>query len=328
MANSIHSVQRSLPLAPRTKALRLTDHPSSSNPVAIISSRLTNYLRRPWSAVAPCPLAKEQVNIQPRRVYYYLTTCARQPIPELSSHPAINAARVISPSISSGPDEEERKEAAQKVQNLEREALSPSPELDLIAPEFDHPHHGHSMSGVSYTGSPAYPEVSTYGEAYQQATVPPLESDEREFTQMATNMATRRAIEQSATPDAEPEPPSMDLTGHNPSESYLSMPSHDLSESPGEVEEEETEEAKHLKNQQAASALFGNQYAHLSANPSSHIILNSSPMIRPMLSTKDVPKTMTQPSFGRSMDDDAVWNELKSPDCVELSELDELLAGH
>merc|ERR1712098_871753 len=51
----------------------------SANPSAIISSRLSSYLKRSWTALAPCPVAKELETVHPRRTYFYLTTYPHQP---------------------------------------------------------------------------------------------------------------------------------------------------------------------------------------------------------------------------------------------------------
>ncbi|KFY58181.1 hypothetical protein V496_06228, partial [Pseudogymnoascus sp. VKM F-4515 (FW-2607)] len=81
---------------------------TSANPSAIISSRLSTYLKRTcWSALAPCPLAKELETVHPRRTYFYLTTYRHQPIPSPSQAAASSAASafpqrsIISPSLSS-----------------------------------------------------------------------------------------------------------------------------------------------------------------------------------------------------------------------------------
>ena len=276
--------------------------------------------------MSPCPLTKEQVNIQPRRVYYYLTTCARQPIPELVNPSSLNSVvRIISPSISSGPDDEEQRDTNLEARRKERDAPSPSPEPDLIAAVYNH--EPENMSGVAFAESSEYPSASIYDEAYQQAASPPLESDEREFTHTASVMATRRAVEQSATPDIDPGPPSMDATHQHLSGNYLSMANEGTMDHNMDDRKDETEEMEHLKNHEVASALFGGQYNHLGVGSSNEVTLNSSPMIRPTLSTKDMPPPVFARSFRSAAEDDAAWHELRSPDCVGLSELDDLLGG-
>ena len=84
----------------------LTTPTSSVNPAALLSSRLAAYMKRPWTALAPCPIAKELVLIHPRKVYYYLTTFPRQPIPETDDLAAVDGKQ-ITPSVSSFDQEEE-----------------------------------------------------------------------------------------------------------------------------------------------------------------------------------------------------------------------------
>ena len=206
------------------------------------------------------------------------------------------------------------------VKTREREALSPSPELDLSAPEYDQ-HNSQQMSGISFGNHSGYPETTTYEEAYQQAASPPLESDEKEF------MATLRAVEQSATPEKELKPPSVDSHVHHPNDRFIIDNVGTGEDMMVHHQDDESEEMIHLRNQEAASALFGGQYAHLGVASTTGMALYSSPMIRPSLNTRELPTTMPKLSF-RSADEDAVWHELKSPDCVELSELDELLSGN
>ncbi len=86
-------------------------------------------MKRPWTALAPCPLAKELIPIHPRKVYYYLTTHARQPIPESSDDVTIPGieGKAPTPSVSSVDDDED---------SLGRQR-SPSPEVDLSSPDFE-----------------------------------------------------------------------------------------------------------------------------------------------------------------------------------------------
>ena len=323
LETSLHSVQR-YETCECAHIESLTDCSSSSNPGAIISSRLTNFLRRPWTDASPCPLAKEQVNIQPRRVYYFLTTCARQPIPATSSNPTLSGMRIISPSISSGPDDQERQEQAKDVEkggHNERDILSPSPELDLTAPEFFTGHHSHSLSTVSFNEPSQYPDL--YGSAYREAASPPLEHDEREFEQTANDMATRRAGEQGSTMDANSNLPSLEPGDEHIADGFLLM-GDDVAASQALAGQEESEEVRHQRNHEAASSLFGGDYGRLTVALPNDLTLTSSPVMRPSIGTKNMPPPMTSLS-SRNAEDDAAWYELKSPDCVELSEIDDLL---
>ncbi|KAF2453343.1 hypothetical protein BDY21DRAFT_402422 [Lineolata rhizophorae] len=117
---------------------------SSANPTAIISSRLSNYMRRPWTALSPCPVTKQLVGSHPKRIFFFLATCPRQPFPDLHDEMrAPNAARIISPSLSSTGDSdagsEDRSDTSSAVDDMlrRRRELSASPEVDLSSPELD-----------------------------------------------------------------------------------------------------------------------------------------------------------------------------------------------
>ncbi|GKT44106.1 uncharacterized protein ColSpa_04287 [Colletotrichum spaethianum] len=154
----------------------------SANPCAIISSRLAAYLKRScWSALAPCPLGKELETIHPRRTYFYLTTCSRQPFPD---SPAYVHRAVISPSLSSIASGSEDGDDV----DLRRRELSPSPEVDLSSPEFD---DGDDDFAMPTTPVGSLPNNLRYSRSHRSAS-PPLEKDEREFTQTADVLQKRK----------------------------------------------------------------------------------------------------------------------------------------
>ncbi|KAF2396110.1 hypothetical protein EJ06DRAFT_534242 [Trichodelitschia bisporula] len=158
---------------------------SSANQSAIISSRLANYLRRSWTAMAPCPLGKELVGTHPKRIYFFLTTQPRQPLPAAPDAP-LPMARIISPSLTSADDESDPDSDAEDPALRARAELSPSPEVDLSAPELEGPEvrfDPHGFSGVQ----PPAPPHNALG-----ANTPPLERDEREFTATACSLQRRR----------------------------------------------------------------------------------------------------------------------------------------
>ncbi|RDW86415.1 uncharacterized protein DSM5745_03057 [Aspergillus mulundensis] len=168
---------------------------NSANPAALLSSRLSAYMKRPWTALAPCPLAKELIPIHPRKVYYYLTTQARQPIPESSDDIIIPGleGKVMAPSVSSMDDEEDAM-ARQR---------SPSPEVDLSSPDFED-------GDIDLDGSSSASHSSSFADHRHmrvfhshRATSPPLEGDEKEFTQTASAVR-ERASEQKASQLAQP----------------------------------------------------------------------------------------------------------------------------
>ncbi|KKK12118.1 hypothetical protein P175DRAFT_0477029 [Aspergillus ochraceoroseus IBT 24754] len=174
---------------------------NSANPAALLSSRLSAYMKRPWTALAPCPIAKELILIHPRKVYYYLTTLPRQPIPENSDDviiPGIDG-KSITPSISIADDDEEQEEE----EDVMRRQRSLSPEVDLSSPDFEGEEDlglGACAGSGSARHSPDFPDHRHHGRLIHsnRAASPPLEGDEKEFTQTASAVR-ERASEQKAS---------------------------------------------------------------------------------------------------------------------------------
>ncbi len=167
----------------------------SANPSAIISSRLSTYLKRPcWSASNPCPLAKELETVHPRRTYFYLTTFPHQLIPDPATLTAAFPQRsIISPSLSSAESATNEDEDAQDI--IRRRQLSPSPEVDLATMEFDEPAMEDDASVAPPTPSGNFSGrlvKSVAGERAMRGQSPPLEKDEKEFTLTARGMQRRR----------------------------------------------------------------------------------------------------------------------------------------
>jgi hypothetical protein len=165
---------------------------NSANPCAIISSRLASYMKRScWSALAPCPLAKELETVHPRRTYYFLTTFPRQPLPESGSlQQQSQRVSEITPSVSltddSGMDELEER----------RRQLSPSPEIDLPCADF---YDVHDDLPVTPMGS--LPKYQSRDIGQLPHDLPPLEKDEREFTQTADTLQKRKFNQESLLSD-------------------------------------------------------------------------------------------------------------------------------
>jgi len=296
---------------------------SSANPAALLSSRLSTYLRRPWTALAPCPLAKELIPIHPRKVYFYLTNSPRQEMPENSDDILGNirgggkgGKRIISPSLSNASVDED-----EEVEQRKREALSPSPEIDLSTPELDEnadddmapPTPAGSFSGrssLARDGTNPHNEVRLVHN--HRAASPPLEGDEREFTQTASSMRARgMSLDDSVRPSTE-EQEHTELDGQS-------------------APLEETAEMTELRNKETAAALFG----HTHANHDVDAMVLSSPVVRPTqlhvvtearkidmmdVDTKDQVSTFGETRFGMGWD-------MRSPENVELAELDDLLGG-
>ncbi|KAI9738981.1 MAG: hypothetical protein M1818_005295 [Claussenomyces sp. TS43310] len=266
---------------------------SSANPSAIISSRLSTYLKRPcWSALAPCPLAKELETVHPRRTYFYLTTYPHQPIPDPAQTAAAagalrNAQRsIISPSLSSTASRSDEAETER------RRELSPSPEVDLSSPEFD------EMDDVNVapptpTGSfsgrltKLEPTASSVLRNHRSAS-PPLEKDEKEFTQTARGMQKRKL---SSAMDAQPAAPSA------------------------------VENAIHIH---LDGDLFGNDRGHAI----SHGAYPSSPAFKPAIALSAMhPKKgleeMNGPEMWEKFEAQVEW-DTRSPENIELDELDDM----
>lgn len=169
-------------------SLKLTSVQQSANPCAIISSRLVSYLKRPcWSALAPCPLAKELEPVHPRRTYYFLTTYPHKPLPtEILTLQTAQAA-IVTPSVSLTDDS-----GSDDIESRRRE-LSPSPEVDLLPPEFDD-----MMDGISL---PTTPHKRRFLARDPRRDSPPLEKDEREFTQTADVLQKRKLSDALAPPE-------------------------------------------------------------------------------------------------------------------------------
>ena len=150
-------------------------------------------MKRPWTALAPCPIAKELVLIHPRKVYYYLTTFPRQPISE-SSDDLISVVdgKHITPSISSLDQDEEDAIARER---------SPSPEVDLSSPDYEEEGNVDLDSPAGRaTSSDQYSDPSNHSRLLHshRAASPPLEGDEKEFTQTASSVRERASEEKAS----------------------------------------------------------------------------------------------------------------------------------
>lgn len=244
----------------------------SANPSAIISSRLSTYLKRAWTKDAPCPVAKELETVHPRRTYFYLTTCPHQPIPDPStSH--YNARAIISPSISSAASRSDEADAER------RRELSPSPEVDLSSPEFD---------DEDEDMVPSAPTGSFSGRVRQvhrntRASSPPLEKDEKEFTQTARGMQKRKLSSDTQTSGV-------------PSE---------MGDHPTKPAESET--------------LFGEgRHSHLANNA----MFVSSPAMKPSLSINVLKRPFEESTDLWTRVENTMDWDMRSPENVELDELD------
>lgn len=180
--------------------LRLRSVQQSANPQAIICSRLSSFMKRPTWLKEKCPIAKELENTHPRRTYYYLTTCPNQPLPDPTSEHFILPRTMATPPISaaSGPSA-----ISESLATDHRREMSPSPEIDLDA-SFDFgievPRETPELELDDDFMSPATPNSFAYPRAddyrshrsHQRGASPPLERDEREFTQTAEGLQKQK----------------------------------------------------------------------------------------------------------------------------------------
>ncbi|PVH99088.1 hypothetical protein DM02DRAFT_529790 [Periconia macrospinosa] len=266
---------------------------SSANPAAIISSRLATYLKRNWTALSRCPLDKKLVGTHPKRVYYFLSTCPHQPIPDDASSNVPSAARIISPSLSSAASEE-----ADEMRS--RDVRSPSPELDLS--DYD--------DSVSDPFSNHTHPPTTHNIAHnRRAQSPPLEKDEREFTQTASILQQRR---RSQTAERER---SASMTAQEVSKPDVTM---------SDIPEIEDEESAARKNSEIAVALFG-QMEHAKFEPHFGV---SSPLLKPTFTMEVMPSTSKTSEIKiDSIESDWSW-ESRGPESIELDELDDLFGAY
>lgn len=302
----------------------------SANPSALISSRLTSYLNRSWPAISPCPLAKDLSPVHPRRLYFYLTTMPRQPVPEPMEIP--KQQRIISPSISSASAMDEEDERYDRS----RQVLSPSPEVDLSSPELEDedaqepPTPGRPFSGRNSVSRSRATSTSNLAHN-RRAASPQLEHEERDFKQTASALheqAQQRRNSQSQSPVDE-KMDSMDTSAgaeqEAPQDSMLI---------------EESEDSVALKHSEAAEALFG--HAHHLKPLEHHPELFSSPLMQPQSGLRIDVATVTPEKLGEpmehltldqrhvseSLDSLADWDALKSPETMDMSELEDLFDAY
>ena len=260
--------------------------------------------------------------MHPRKIYFFLTTIPRQEIPADSSD-IIDAAdsvkggkRVISPSISNASVDGD----AEAAEERKREALSPSPEVDLSLHDIDPPSQDSNLEFIapgtpagSFSGRSSLARDGTnasHSEASlthnHRAISPPLEGDEKEFTQTASNVRMRGM--------------SLDNPTVRPStEDFAGMTI------------EETEEDRMMKNREAAEALF---WPH--NQPSMGGILMSSPLVKPTQPNsldatikKEAQDVEMQEPVSILDDHHAglTW-DTREPDDVQIEELDDLFMAY
>jgi hypothetical protein len=253
-----------------------------------------------WSAASPCPLAKELETVHPRRTYFYLTTCPHQTLPD-PAHAATlsqlaHTRTIISPSLSSATSGSGSEDADPE----RRRELSPSPEVDLSSPEFDDMDDDIAMPGTpigslsvrGFAAAASHFRSHHSGSArHHRAASPPLEKDEKEFTQTADGLQKRKLSGNLLTGSTTTEPmPSVEVDFGN-------------------------REDGGLFGEKAATAL--------SMAGVSPMTFMTSPAMRPSMMSLNIGKKDGEADSWAKLDQLLEWD--RSPETVELEELDCLL---
>ena len=218
--------------------------------------------------------------------------------------------------------------------NRSRQAMSPSPEVDLSSPELEEedaqepPTPGAPFSKRNSVARSRSASASNLSHNRRGAS-PQLEHEERDFKQTANALyeqAQQRRNSQQSQQDVNMEQ-SDTVAGAEQEEAGVSMSI------------EESDESVALKNSEVAAALFGHA-DYLKTMEPHNMELFSSPIIQPqhtlhgdMVATKeerrDEPMEAmaldTHPKEFASMAD---WDTLQSPENVELAELDDLFDAY
>lgn len=155
------------------------------------------------------------IPVHPRKVYYHLSTCPPLPIDHSDSASILVNGRVTPSASSVEPEsiEEGSDDNNSTVHGLRLER-SPSPEVDLSSPDFDYELSGPTgASDGSSKPAPEFPadQHHNHRQAHAHAAMrsrctasPPLERDEREFTQTASAVRERASEALSAQLAEEP----------------------------------------------------------------------------------------------------------------------------
>ncbi|EXJ67891.1 uncharacterized protein A1O5_09238 [Cladophialophora psammophila CBS 110553] len=276
----------------------------SANPAALLSSRLSLYLKRPWTALSPCPLAKELIPVHPRKVFFFLTTQPRMPLPESSNDilpQPVLSVKNLTPSVS------DHSQVDDDLDQRDRARLSPSPEVELYSPDLDQddsmepPTPGDHFSARSSLNPDGTTDVRRRS---NRAPSPALEEDERGFTETATAVRARG------------------MSLHNPTV----QASIEVDEKPSAVEVlEETPEQRQKRDRELGLALFGQ--SHQALHVPEQKLFSSSPMIqaRPDHQAPVAKSNLTLDLDGIEMGM-ASWS-MMSPEQIDVEELDEMFMG-
>ena len=209
--------------------------------------------------------------------------------------------KTLTPSISDHSHDEEV-----ELDQRDRSQLSPSPEVELYSPDLDHddpmelPTPGEHFSARSSLNPDGTPDVRR---KLNRAPSPPLEEDERGFTETATAVRARG------------------MSLHNPTV----QTSIEVDNKPSVAEvSEETPEQRQKRDRELGLALFDSHQA-LQIPDQRH--LASSPMIQ---AKPDPHPTAAKVTLTLDVDDIemgvASWS-MMSPEQIDLDDLDEMFMG-
>lgn len=228
--------------------------------------------------------------MHPRKVFYYLTSQPRGELPQNSDDilPPLLADLKRLTPSISDPSVSEDAE----IEHFERSRMSPSPEVDLFSPELGHDAPVPPTPGSSFSGTDSIPLEPTQEvrSRLQRAPSPGLEADEKGFTETASAVRAIRIAQAS-----QPQSPIDETMSFN------------------------VPEKKPQTDHEAGLELFGRSHGALTVEQK--VVLASSPMIQP------------KESAHNSVDDidvdmgDSAW-VIKSPEMVDMDELDEMFAEY
>jgi hypothetical protein len=223
-------------------------------------------------------LAKELEAVHPRRTYFYLTTCPHLPLPDPYT---VQRSAVVTPSLSSSGSTTEDTD----IDGDRRRELSLSPEVDLSSPEFDGVEEDYPVPGTSIGSVPSRQRPLHTLARLHKSEEPPLEKDEKEFTQTADGLQKRRAR----------------------GELLSATPADQLSIDDGMQHEQ----------------LFGEPHRNFFPSFIPYMAFMTSPAMRPTLTIPAPMKRDGEMEGWSKLDAMLDWD--KSPETIELDELDGLL---
>lgn len=215
--------------------------------------------------------------------------------------PPLISVKNLTPSVS------DQSQVDDEVEERDRARFSPSPEVELFSPDLDHddpmepPTPGEYFSARSSLNPDGTPDVRRRP---NRAPSPPLEADERGFTETATAVRARG------------------MSLHNPT--VQASIEGDERQLATEVSDE-TPEQRQKRDRELGLALFGQSHSGL--HVPEHKMFSSSPM---MQARPDHQATMAKLNMSLELDDvemgEAAWT-ITSPEEIDVDELDDMFMG-